>query len=784
MRFNLYALPYSAFECLAITDVRKSHKKYRKVRASAIFKAVQRLVTSYAVANMAESRKRRKLSDGEYEETPAQSVGADLVNSSTDTTDQRHSLFVRSLPASVTSASLAEQFSQNYPLKHATVVVDPKTKISRGFGFVTFTDPEDAQLAAAELNNSTIDGRRIKVEVAESRHRELAGEGQRGRINLKAAELKAQREKQETDTQPPRLIVRNLPWSIKDGDDLALLFRSYGKVKHSVVPKKNAKEQAGFGFVVIRGKKNAERAIQGLNGKVVDGRTLAVDWAVDKDTWQNLQQSQKQVESQPLQAAAADEPLTNGHAADGLAVAPEDQAHHMEGSDLVSEDISELSGGELNSNAEDEEEDVEPSTTEIKDTSKDTTIFVRNLPFETDDEILREHFKTFGPIRYARVVYDQSTERSRGTGFVCFFNEDDAKECVRSGPKPDQPSGPGAKPGGSHSILQNEALDSSGSYTLEGRVLHVSRALSKEAATARTEENLSKRRETYDRDKRRLYLLSEGTIAAGSKLYDKIGKAELDIREASARQRRKLIKTNPNLGISLTRLSVRNMPRGIGSKELKALAREAVVGFATDVKNGVRQALSAEERSRGGDEMKEAERKRKLKGVGIVTQAKIVFEGREGGKVKEDSGAGRSRGYGFIEYSSHRWALMGLRWLNGHLVKGAEGDRGKRLIVEFAIENAQVVRRRGEREKKVEKVETGRRVKGGDSRGKPGKEVKGGGGDGESKTGQKKRKRAEKPKAKDEAVGKQPAVNAEEKNKVAKRNRIIAKKRQARKARP
>ena len=83
--------------------------------------------------------------------------------------------------------------------------------------------------------------------------------------------------------------MRNLPWSIKEADDLAALFRSYGKVKHVVLPKKGPRAQSGFGFVVLRGKKNAEKAIQGVNGKEVDGRTLAVDWAVDKQTWEQLQ---------------------------------------------------------------------------------------------------------------------------------------------------------------------------------------------------------------------------------------------------------------------------------------------------------------------------------------------------------------------------------------------------------------------------------------------------------------------------------------------------------------
>ena len=68
--------------------------------------------------------------------------------------------------------------------------------------------------------------------------------------------------------------------------------------------------------------------------------------------------------------------------------------------------------------------------------SDDTTVFIRNLPYTADDDVLRTHFRKFGPIRYARVVYDAETERSKGTGFVCFATEEHARDCVRNCPKP------------------------------------------------------------------------------------------------------------------------------------------------------------------------------------------------------------------------------------------------------------------------------------------------------------------------------------------------------------
>ena len=76
-----------------------------------------------------------------------------------------------------------------------------------------------------------------------------------------AAVKKARTEKMVEDRKPPKLIIRNLPWSVKTPEQLAELFRKFGKVKHSTLPKIKDDTQAGFGFVVMRGKKNAEKNI-------------------------------------------------------------------------------------------------------------------------------------------------------------------------------------------------------------------------------------------------------------------------------------------------------------------------------------------------------------------------------------------------------------------------------------------------------------------------------------------------------------------------------------------
>ncbi|KAL8712225.1 MAG: hypothetical protein Q9220_003376 [cf. Caloplaca sp. 1 TL-2023] len=639
------------------------------------------------------------------------SVEQQHENSLPPTSSEKKSLFVHSLPTSATTEALTNLFSQAYPLKHATVVLDPSSGLSKGYGFVTFADPRDASSALEIFNGALFEGKKIKVALAESRSRGPQASTTNDSNNPGGAlagvsETKASHgRRQDPNEVQTQLIVRNLPWTISEPEQLALLFRSYGKIKRITIPKKPAGLSAGFGFVVLRGRKNAEKALMGVNGKVVDGRTLAVDWAVRKEVWEKLHQNTEVDGPDQASSALSIEPtvVADDHA---------EEPHTTEGDSDDEDHASSTSPSDPRKSPDTEGDFPRTSGQDGENQGNLTTLFARNVPFEVTDEILIQHFASFGPVRYARIVMDPSTEKSKGTAFICFYNEADATQCLRNAPQnvsnlprehKDQ-SNPAQHR--KKSILEDTQADSSGRYSIEGRLLQVTRAVDRSQAVRFTAAGHAFR-DQRDRDKRHLYLLGEGTIPRNTPLYDRIAPSELVLREESAKQRQNLIKNNPALHVSLTRLSVRNLPRDFSSKDLKALAREAVVGFARDVKAGLRQTLSKEELSRAAAAMQEAERSRKMKGKGIVKQAKVVFEGRTGGKVTESSGAGRSKCFGFLEYTSHRTALMGLRWLNGHPIKTQSktapkvsnfDEKPKRLIVEFAMENSQVIGRRQGRE--------------------------------------------------------------------------------------
>ena len=614
------------------------------------------------------------------------------------------SLFVRSLSPSTTSDQLASFFSQSYPVKHATVVFDKATKQSKGFGFVSFVDAEDASLALTALSQAILDGRHIVLEFAQPRHREHGLEA--------STRIDSRPKKVLHKPQAPRskLIVRNLPWSIKNESQLSRLFFSFGKILHADLPRKHSSLSPGFGFLVFRRHTSAEKALNTMNGKEVDGRKIAVDWAVEKGVWEGHGQSAEvESTSEPTEAPMADE-QENGNESDSAIDEVDGHGEAIESQKVPTSEVD---------NRAESKDSTKSGNNRVRDYQ--STIFVRNIPFTTNGERLRQQFTQFGLVRSALIVEDPTTGLSKGTGFVTFNDSSTAKSCLREAGTVFGASG---TPATTRSSLLGDAMaDSDGQFTMDGRALRISQAVDRMEAARLSAAEVKAHIEDKE-DKRRLYLLNEGKLTAEDEAHNHISPGEAKLREASFKQRQSILTKDPRLHMSLTRLSIRNLPKSVTSKSLKSLAREAVVGFAAQVKAGTRHPLSREELRRGGKEMEDAEKSRRAKGKGIVKQAKVVYESPSGTKVATESEGNHSRGYGFIEYTSHRWALMGLRWLNGHFVdlwlnghvvdlsnssitgssSGTKGERAKRLIVEFAIENSKVVERRGRMERSARQV--------------------------------------------------------------------------------
>jgi RNA recognition motif-containing protein len=80
-----------------------------------------------------------------------------------------HKLFIGGLAFSTSDDRLREVFTQAGGVESAAVVKDRDTGQSRGFGFVEMESAEAAAEAVSKFNGQTVDGRTLKVEIANSK---------------------------------------------------------------------------------------------------------------------------------------------------------------------------------------------------------------------------------------------------------------------------------------------------------------------------------------------------------------------------------------------------------------------------------------------------------------------------------------------------------------------------------------------------------------------------------------------------------------------------------------
>ena len=175
-------------------------------------------------------------------------------------------------------------------------------------------------------------------------------------------------------------------------------------------------------------------------------RVIAVDWALSKDKWEEAKAKlQEEAEVKEEEVSAEEE----GDGRDNETDSSEEDGNEDDGDSHI--DVHDREDGESD---EDDEMDVDdddskPGKPLLPQTDVGTTLFVRNVPFEATEDELRttyvdptQHFETyridcalyrfraFGPLRYARITMDYESGRSRGTGFVCFWNKEDADKAI------------------------------------------------------------------------------------------------------------------------------------------------------------------------------------------------------------------------------------------------------------------------------------------------------------------------------------------------------------------
>ena len=349
------------------------------------------------------------------------------------------------------------------------------------------------------------------------------------------------------DGKRSRLIIRNLSFRCP-AKHLTNIFSKFGQVIQVSIPKKKGSDtKAGFAFVQFLSQSEAEKAIEGLNGTMIDKRPIAVDWALPKDKY-----VKHIIQSQEKQAAVGIEEEASSEESSSSESGKED---NESSSDEESSD-SEDSGSDSSSSADESEDSESDSEEEIGsfDVHKGATIFVRNLSFESSQMAVEELFTKWGTVEYVNIVRDFETNRPRGTAFVKFKDATVAEQCLaESYPKKTHPSRQGPS-----------------TTSLDGRSLILSIAVDRKKAKELT---ASEKKPKTKEDKRNLYLAYEGVITEQDEASNDMSKADLAKRQRALIEKKNKLQ-NPNFFVSKTRLSIRNIPKDYDDKDLRALFKK------------------------------------------------------------------------------------------------------------------------------------------------------------------------------------------------------------------
>ena len=163
-------------------------------------------------------------------------------------------LFIKNLDPEIEVSQLHDAFANFGEIISCKIPTDyisqTQTYKSRGYGYVQFRNPKDAEQACIDLKDAAINGRQVTIEPF----------CRRPKLNP-----------EETFTN---LYLKELPESIKTTEDLKGLVEPYGKIQSPFLPLDEEKKPKGFGFCNMETHEDALAATEGLNGKEIDGKKL------------------------------------------------------------------------------------------------------------------------------------------------------------------------------------------------------------------------------------------------------------------------------------------------------------------------------------------------------------------------------------------------------------------------------------------------------------------------------------------------------------------------------
>ncbi|KAL3651754.1 poly(A) binding protein Pab2 [Castilleja foliolosa] len=339
------------------------------------------------------------------------------------------SLYVGDLDVNVTDSQLYDLFTQMGDLVSVRVCRDLTSRLSLGYGYVNFGNPQDAERAMMELNFTPLNGKPIRV-------------------------MYSHRDPSVRRSGSGNIYIKNLDKEI-DHKALHETFSSFGNILSCKVATNSSGQSMGYGFVQYASEESAQNAIEKLNGMLLNGKQVYVgqflrkqerEMSVDKTRFTNVfvKNMSESITDDDLQKTFGE----FGPIMSAVVMRDEDGKSkcfgfvNFENADDASRAVDSLNGamidgkewyvGRAQKKSEREFElkhRFEQSIKEAVDKSQGSNLYVKNLDDSIGDDNLKEMFSPFGSITSCKVMRDPKGT-SRGSGFVAFSSPEEASRAL------------------------------------------------------------------------------------------------------------------------------------------------------------------------------------------------------------------------------------------------------------------------------------------------------------------------------------------------------------------
>ncbi|KAF6730411.1 Embryonic polyadenylate-binding protein [Oryzias melastigma] len=351
------------------------------------------------------------------------------------------SLYVGDLHPDVTEAMLYQKFSPAGPIVSIRVCRDIITRRSLGYAYINFQQPADAECALDTMNYDVIKGRPIRI-------------------------MWSQRDPALRKSGVGNIFIKNIDDSI-DNKALYDTFSAFGNILSCKVVC-DERGSKGYGFVHFETQEAANRAIETMNGMLLNDRKVFVghfksrkEREVEfgtkvmkftniyiKNFGDNLTDEKLKEVFSAFVSKNHCHPVLSQEKTLSVRVMKDEKgrsrgfgfvnfAHHEDAQKAVDE----MNGKEMNGKIIyvgraqkrlERQGELKRKFDQLKQDRiqryQGVNLYVKNLDDSIDDERLRKEFSPYGTITSAKVMTEAG--QSKGFGFVCFSSPEEATKAV------------------------------------------------------------------------------------------------------------------------------------------------------------------------------------------------------------------------------------------------------------------------------------------------------------------------------------------------------------------